>query len=134
MTRAIVRILMEAIVAEVQEDKIVRQHLTVKQNHVLNELILAEFTSSGLSLEAFSTMASERLGFRVSKTHISTRIEAWEIPINRPVPAPKPKKNGVNTAMLLAHEQRINDLEEKVKVMQGWINTTFPTYGGKAIK
>ena len=111
-----------------------RNTLTPKQNHELTNLILAEFTESKLSLSSFAEHATTKLSFPVSKTHISTRLEAFEIPINRPAPQVRKKRSSVDTAMLLAHETRINELEERINKMQAWINLTFPTYGGKALK
>ena len=88
----------------------------------------------GKSLSSFAEHATTKLSFPVSKTHISTRLEAFEIPINRPAPQVRKKRSSVDTAMLLAHETRINELEERINKMKAWINLTFPTYGGKALK
>jgi len=113
------------------ESKVSRQFLTMIENHNLVNLMLAEYTSSGLADTEFADYAMTKITLRpgtVIKDHtIKARRDQFKIAANKPKSTSP--QYGADSAMLLAHEQRIAELEHRINVLEGWINTTFPAKG-----
>lgn len=113
------------------ESKVSRQFLTMIENHHLVNLMLAEYTSSGLADTEFADYAMTKITLRpgtIIKDHtIKARRDQFKIAANKAkYQAPPP---GADSAMLLAHELKLTELEHRINVLEGWINTTFPAKG-----
>jgi hypothetical protein len=116
---------------ETAESKVVRTFLTMLENHNLVNLLLSEYTASGLADTEFATYAMSKItlreGITIKDHTIKQRRDQFKIPANK-AKSTSPQY-GADSAMLLAHEQRINELEHRINVLEGWINTTFPAKG-----
>lgn len=115
------------------EPKVVRTFLTMLENHQLADLLIKEYTSSGLNDCDFAVYASTKMNLRegvVLKDHtIKQRRDAFKIPNNYKF---APMKAGpADQAMLLAHELQIKEQEERLNKLETWINANFPTKGLK---
>ena len=101
--------------------------LKMADNFKLIKYITEEYTSSGLSDGEFAKKASEHIGQSVNAAHISNRRVEFGIIANSKV-APPPEMSAL-AAMVMAQAQQIADLQERMAVMEGWVNTTFPNKG-----
>lgn len=102
------------------------QKLDMVKAHKLAALMLDPvkgFTAKGLSVPYYVGFATEELGFQVTTNQVHTRIK--EFGIVRPTPEPTPNEAAL-AQMVLVHEKTINDLNERLTKLEGWVNTTFP--------
>jgi hypothetical protein len=107
--------------------------LTMVQDHGLINLLLTEYTPSGKTDKEFADYAAGKLGvpLGVIKDHtIKMRRDQFKIENNR-ARVPTTSDNAGLTAALLAQGQRVTALEERIALLEGWINTTFPNRSGK---
>lgn len=102
--------------------------LKMVESHKLTTIILASFTEKKMTYNEFAEWASKELGFTVTGAQVASRVKEFEVPHGERPPAPDPSEY---TAMLLAHEQKIEALTERVNQMEVWINQHFPTVSGK---
>lgn len=107
--------------------------LTMVQDHALINLILTEYSQGGMTDADFAKYAEDKLKIPAGtiKDHtVKMRRDQFKIANNKSVfrSASDP---GAMSAMVLAHEQKIASLEERLALLEGWINSTFPLRNGK---
>jgi hypothetical protein len=110
-----------------------KQFLTMVQDHHLITLLLTEYTASGKTDSEFADYAAGKIGLPlgVIKDHtIKMRRDQFKIENNRTKP-PTTADNAALTAAILAQGVRVTQLEERIALLEGWINTTFPNRSGK---
>jgi hypothetical protein len=121
--------------SETTDSKVTRQFLTMRENLDLANLMIAEYTSSGLPDTEFATYAMTKIKLRegiVIKDHtIKMRRDQYEIPSNQTKYSPRATE--ADTAMLLAHDLHIKELEERINKLETWINATFPAKGPRKV-
>jgi len=110
-----------------------RTDLIMGENFALMKFIEAEYAESGMTDKDFAAYSMTKLKFRegvVVKDHnIKMRRDQMGIPNNRKAAqAGDPMEYA---ATILAQEQKITDLEERLTLLEGWVNTTFPNRNGK---
>lgn len=89
-----------------------RQHLSIRERHFLGELALKEFTASKLNLLEFAEYATKTLGFNVTRFHLRSVLEAFEIPTHTTPASPE-------AAAIEALEKRVVCLEKRLDVYFG---------------
>lgn len=108
-----------------------RMDLTMAESFALMKLMEAEYASSGLNDTEFAEYAMTKIKLRpgiVIKNHnMKQRRDQLGIPSNRGI-KPSPDQSAL-AAMVLTHEQTINDLKERIMLVEGWIKRTFPSKG-----
>lgn len=118
-------------VPETNDPKVSRQFLTMLENHNLVNLMLAEYVSSGMADTEFAEYAMTKITLRpgtLIKDHtIKARRDQFKIPANKAKVIVYSETE--NSATILAHERRIDALEERLALLEGWINSTFPNKG-----
>lgn len=116
-------------------DKVIRQFLTQVENHHLVNLLLAEYTASNMTDVEFAEYAMTKITLRpgtLIKDHtIKARRDQFKIAANKVKIVVH--ESGPDATMVLAHEQQIKDLMERVAMLEGWVNTTFPNRSGKKV-
>lgn len=115
---------------EKEDPKVIRQFLTMIENHNLVNLLLAEYASSGMADTEFATYAMTKIKLRpgtVIKDHtIKARRDQFKIPANK---AKVVVMSSEDSATILAMNMRIEALEERLALLEGWVNSTFPNKG-----
>jgi hydroxyethylthiazole kinase-like sugar kinase family protein len=107
-----------------------KQFLTMVQDHALINLLLTEYAASGMTDSEFAKYAEDKLKINpgVLKDHtIKMRRDQFKILNNKAV-AKAADPHGL-AATVLAQDMRISALEERLDMLEGWINTTFPNKG-----
>jgi hypothetical protein len=110
-----------------------KKFLTMVQDHALINLLLTEYTASGKTDKEFAEYAAGKLGLPegILKDHtIKMRRDQFKIENNR-ARLPATADNAALTAAILAQGQRVTFLEERVAILEAFINSTFPTRSGK---
>jgi hypothetical protein len=108
-----------------------KQFLTMVQDHALINLILTEYVQSGMTDADFAKYAEEKLKIAPGsvKDHtIKMRRDQFKIANNK-ARGVNPADNASLTAAILAQGQRVTALEERIAVLEGWVNSTFPNKG-----
>jgi hypothetical protein len=104
------------------------EKLKMVEAHKLTNLILADFTEKQMQYREYAAYATEQLGFPVTGAQVATRVKQFEVPHGDKPQVADPSEY---TAMLLRHEVEIQDLKERLTLLEAWVNTTFPTRSGK---
>ena len=112
------------------------KQLSMKEGFDLMNLINAEYTASGMNDRDFAKYAQGKIKLSpdivLNSNFVSKRREQLGIANN--VVAKATSDPSAYTAMLLAHEQTIKDLQERITVLEGWVNSTFPKQGLSRVK
>lgn len=98
--------------------------LSMVSAHKLVDLLLREFTAKRMSYREFAEYASKELGFRVTFQQVQTRVVEFEIPHGQP---PEMADITAMGSMVLAHDTVIHTLEERLAILEAWVNNTFPS-------
>ena len=101
--------------------------LKMVESHKLSSLMLEDFTVKGLSYPKYAAYATDVLGFDVTAQQVQTRVTEFNIPLGSS--APDSADLSALASTVLAQGQRIAELEEQMRLIQAWVNTTFPTKG-----
>jgi hypothetical protein len=110
-----------------------KQFLTMVQDHALINLILTEYAASGMTDADFAKYATDKLKIKegVLKDHtIKMRRDQFKVANNKSKPA-TPSDLASLAATVLAQDMRISQLTERIDLLEGWINATFPLRSGK---
>ena len=105
------------------------EKLTMVHAHQLVSLMLdvdRGFTAKQLTTTEYAKFACMELGFPITAAQVATRVREFGIPRGEAVPVPNTSLQEMAT-LLLAHERRIFDLTERMTLLEGWVNTTFPS-------
>jgi len=105
--------------------------LKMADNFKLIQFIIDEYTKSGLSDGDFAERASEHIGIKVNASHISNRRAEFDIIANSKVPVPPTPELDAMAAQLITQAKQIVDLQERMAMLEGWVNSTFPNKGPK---
>jgi hypothetical protein len=110
-----------------------RVDISMSENFALMKLMEVEYTSSGFNDVDFAEYAMTKIkmrpGVTIKSHNVGQRRQEMGIPSNTRVA--KAADPSALAAMVIAQELRINALEEKLNLIDGWINSTFPTKGVK---
>jgi hypothetical protein len=106
--------------------------LKMVESHKLTSLMLEDFTVKGLSYKAYAAYATDVLGFEVTGQQVQTRVGEFEIPAGNS--APDAADLSALASTVLAQGVQIAELAEQVKLLQAWVNQTFPTKGRAAFE
>jgi hypothetical protein len=104
------------------------------ENFALLKLMESEYRASGMNDRDFANYAMTKIkmrdGVKIHDHNVKNRREALGIPNNKVAPATPP---GLETlaATVLAQDMRISQLTERIDLLEGWINATFPLRSGK---
>jgi hypothetical protein len=107
--------------------------LTMVQDHTLINLLLTEYAASGMTDADFADYAAGKIGLPlgVIKDHtIKMRRDQFKIVNNKSKPT-GPADIASLAATVLAQDMRISQLTERIDMLEGWINATFPLRSGK---
>jgi|SRR5579864_1357575 len=105
--------------------------LKMADNFKLISMLMEEYTKSMLSDTDFAALASERLGLKLNASHISNRRVEFGIIANSKVPPQAVPELAALAAEVIVQAKQIADLQERMAIMEGWVNSTFPNKGPK---
>ena len=105
--------------------------LKMADNFKLIQFIMEEYTKSRLSDGEFAKKASEHIGQPLNASHISNRRVEFGIIANSKVAPQEVPELAALAATVIAQAQQIADLQERMTIMEGWVNSTFPNKGPK---
>ena len=111
-----------------------RKELTMSENFDLITLIKAEYTSSGMDDKAFAEYAKTKFSWAdetMNSTAIRRRRVEFNIPNGRTA---KPAQHmDIDQGMVIAHEVRLQNVAERLEILEAWVNLHFPTKGPRKV-
>jgi len=111
----------------------IRMDIGMNENFALMKLMEAEYRASGMNDTEFAAYATTKIklrpGVEIKGHNVKNRRDAMGMENNRT----KPVEADVSTlaATVLAQDLRISQLTERIDLLEGWINATFPLRSGK---
>lgn len=89
----------------------IRSTLTTRQNFELCKFIESEYLKLNIPVKAFTTHASEKLGFELKESHVYNRLKELGYEVNKSL------KTDTNSK-LLELQERIEVLEKRMNFME----------------